>query len=233
MISQILDICFPRRCPVCGEIPPAGSRICPECLDALHIIRQPVCFRCGKELESPAMEYCSDCARKARSFVRSFALLQYNQAAARSMAAVKYNNRREYLDFYGEAFCRRYGPQILRLRPDAAVPVPIHPSRRRERGFNQAEELAVRLGRQLDVPVYPDALRRVKKTAPQKNLDPAQRLANLRQAFAPGTLPREVGTVLLVDDIYTTGSTMEACSRVLLSMGVKTVYGAVLCVGGS
>ena len=81
--------------------------------------------------------------------------------------------------------------------------------------------------------MYPDALRRVKKTAPQKNLDPAQRLANLRQAFAPGTLPREVGTVLLVDDIYTTGSTMEACSRVLLSMGVKTVYGAVLCVGGS
>ena len=232
--EAVISILFPRRCPVCGEIAePKGEKICPECRKKLSFVSGPWCLKCGKELETQDTEYCLGCRKGKRSFEFGAALLNYNEISARSMAQIKYQNRREYLDYYSEEMVRRLGHRISRMRAQILVPVRVHPARKRQRGYNQAEELAVRLGRQLDFPVYPDALRRVKKTAPQKNLDPAQRLANLRQAFAPGTLPREVGTVLLVDDIYTTGSTMEACSRVLLSMGVKTVYGAVLCVGGS
>lgn len=167
------------------------------------------------------------------------------------MAKIKYGNKREYLDFYGAAMAARFGKAICRMRADALVPVPIHPSRRRARGFNQAEVLADEIGRRLGVPVYPNLLVRTKKTAPQKELSAAERLRNLSGAFAfgrPGELwfrllmegrfpdgkkpPAVPETVILVDDIYTTGSTMEACARVLLENGVKNVYFLAVCITG-
>lgn len=223
---------FPRRCPVCGGIVlPRGELICPGCVKKLSPVRQPVCMTCGKQLEGGMAEQCGDCMRHPKSFRRNFALLNYNDAARYSMAAVKYRNKREYLDFYGRAVCSRFGRQILRISPDVLVPVPIHSSRMRSRGYNQAELLAGRVGEQLGIPVCPGALRRLKKTLPQKELDPAQRLKNLQQAFAAGQLPEGVKTAMLVDDIYTTGSTLEACARILLSMGVKEVYGLTICIG--
>lgn len=220
--ETVVSIFFPRHCPVCEEIvQPRGELICPECLKRLEPVKQPVCFKCGKELESDQMELCYDCTRHPRSFERNFALLNYNEAAGNSMISVKYRNRREYLDFYGRALCRRFGHMLIRIRPDLLIPIPIHPSRMRTRGFNQAQVLAEIIGEILKIPVYEGALKRSKKTMPQKELDPQQRLKNLEQAFEPGKLPAGVRTVLLVDDIYTTGSTMEACTRVLKRMGWK------------
>lgn len=178
-------------------------------------------------------EYCFGCAHHRRSFDGGMALLNYNAAAKTSMAAIKYRNRREYLDFYAAAADRRFAEQIARIRPDALIPVPVHRSRRRSRGYNQAEELAVRLGRRLQVPVEPRLLVRVKRTLPQRDLNPEERFRNLRDAFAispayAGAMPR---TVVLVDDIYTTGSTAEACCRVLKQAGIEQVYVLVLCIG--
>lgn len=231
--DMLTDILFPRRCPVCGDIPvPRGRLICPECVGKLSPVRPPVCQRCGKQVESERMEYCFDCGRRPSSgFQKNFALLNYNEAAKKSMAAVKYKNRREYLDFYGQAICRRFGRQILRLEPDVIVPVPVHPSRLRSRGFNQAAVLAERVGGILGIDVCPDGLRRVRRTLPQKELNPSQRLRNLQSAFGPGRLPEGTSAVLLADDIYTTGSTLEACAGVLRSMGVERVYGLTICVG--
>ncbi len=230
--EALAGILFPRRCPVCGDIVlPRGELICAGCAKELSPVRQPVCMVCGKEVESGRTELCADCMRRPKSFRRNFALLNYNEAARRSMAAVKYKNRREYLDFYAAAICRRFGRQLLRCGPDLLVPVPVHPSRLRSRGYNQAELLAERVGRELGIAVCPQALRRVKKTLPQKELSSAERMKNLRQAFAPGRLPEGVRTVILVDDIYTTGATLEACARILLSMGVRQVYGLTICIG--
>lgn len=232
MKDHIIDLLFPRRCPVCGDIvQPLGELICPGCVGELSPVRQPVCQKCGKEVESGRMEYCYDCERHNRAFERNFALLNYNTAASRSMSAIKYKGRREYLDFYSEAVCRRFAKTIRRISPDTLVPVPVHPSRRRKRGFNQAELLAGQVGRRLQIPVCRKGLKRAKKTLPQKELNQQERLRNLQQAFVPGSLPPGVRTVLLVDDIYTTGSTMEACARALKSMGVEKVYGLTLCVG--
>lgn len=230
--ETLMDLCFPRRCPVCEEIvEPFGQLICPGCVSQLSPVCQPVCQKCGKEVESDRIEYCFDCTRRPKSFERCFSLLNYNEAASRSMAAVKYRNRREYLDFYSQAICLRYGKIIKSLRPDGFIPVPVHPSRKRIRGFNQAEILAGRISANLEVPLYPNALKRIKKTIPQKQLNPAERLRNLEQAFAPGSLPENMDTVILVDDIYTTGSTMEACARVLKRMGAARVYGLAVCIG--
>ena len=230
--ETVISLFFPRRCPVCGDVVhPFGQFICPECVKKLSPVKQPVCHRCGKEIVSAAAEYCPDCMRRKRTFERNFALLNYDDTARRSMAAVKYKGRREYLAFYSQAVCLRYGRIIRRAAPDVIVPVPVHPSRERQRGFNQAELLGDHIGKQLGIPVCPDGLRRVKKTLPQKELNQEERLKNLQQAFVPGNLPEGTRTVLLVDDIYTTGSTMEACAQALKVMGAEKIYGVTLCIG--
>ncbi len=230
--ETLVSLLFPRRCPVCGGIVlPRGGLICPGCVKELSPVRQPVCAVCGKELEAASRELCGDCMRRPKTFRRNFALMNYNAAASRSMAAIKYKNKREYLDFYAGAICRRYGRQLARLEPDCLVPVPVHPTRLRQRGYNQAELLAERIGKILGLPVCPEALLRTKKTLPQKELGSAERLRNLQQAFEAGRLPEGARIVVLVDDIYTTGSTLEACARILVSMGARKVYGLTICIG--
>ena len=178
------------------------------------------------------MEYCSDCMGHFHAFESGVALLNYDETARSVMAQIKYKNKREYLDFFGAAMAKRYGRTVARMAVEAIVPVPIHSSRRRARGFNQAEVLAEILGDKLKIPVEPQMLTREKKTRPQKELSAAERLKNLSGAFAAGKECGRIKRVLLVDDIYTTGSTIEACARVLQSAGVETVYFAVICMTG-
>lgn len=228
----LTGLLFPRRCPVCGDIVmPKGELICPECVKKLSFVREPTCKKCGKEISRYEAEYCYDCTKHRRTFEYGKALVNYNDAAKDSMVKIKYKNKREYLDFYIEAICVRYGSQIKRMNADALVPVPVHPSRRRARGYNQAELLANGIGERLGIPVRPDLLRRSKKTAPQKQLNPAERLKNLQEAFAAGDLPEGIRDVILVDDIYTTGSTIEACTRALTKAEAGHVYFVAICIG--
>lgn len=231
--ETILNILFPRRCPVCGEIvKPAGSLICPSCFRELSFVKSPVCKKCGKEIMDETMEFCEDCMAHRHAFEYGVALLNYDEVARTSMVQVKYHNKREYLDFYGAAIAARYEQTIRRMNVDAIVPIPIHRSRLRKRGFNQAEILAEIAGERLGIPVRPEILIRTKKTLPQKELSAAERLKNLSGAFDAGVVPLEIRRILLVDDIYTTGSTIEACSRVLRAAGVEEVYFAVICMTG-
>ncbi|MCI8455118.1 MAG: ComF family protein [Lachnospiraceae bacterium] len=233
MRETILNLLFPRRCPVCGEIvQPAGRRICPSCLKRLSFVKAPVCKKCGKEISDDAAEYCEDCLSGRRTFEYGAALLNYDETARRSMAQIKYKNKREYLDFYGLALAARYEKTIRRMGIDVIVPVPVHASRRRARGFNQAELLADILGRQLRLPVRPELLVRKKRTLPQKELTASERFKNLSGAFQAQRPFPKLRAVLLVDDIYTTGSTIEACTRALKEAGVPRVYFVVLCMTG-
>lgn len=231
-LHTVLDALYPRRCPVCDQIVlPKGALICPACFPKLSYVKGPVCKKCGKQVFSDTVEYCFDCTRRHHSFEYGLALINYDDYARHSMAAIKYKNKRQYLDFYAEAICQRYASQIQRMNAQALIPVPIHPSRKRQRGFNQAELLANNIGARLGIPVYPSALLRDKKTLPQKQLNPSERLKNLQQAFRPGVIPPGITSVILVDDIYTTGSTVEACTRVLLSAGIRHVYMITICIG--
>lgn len=233
MKSTILDILFPRRCPVCGEIvKPAGNLICPSCFRELSFVKSPVCKKCGKEIVDETMELCEDCMIHRHAFEYGIALLNYNETARKSMAQIKYNNKREYLDFFGALMAARYEKTIGRMNVDVIVPVPVHESRLRKRGFNQAEVLADIMGKQLGIPMEPDLLARTKKTLPQKELTATERLKNLSGAFDAGVIPEGVRRVLLIDDIYTTGSTIEACARALRNAGIESVYFAVICMTG-
>lgn len=231
--ETILNILFPRRCPVCGEITkPAGSLICPSCFQKLSFVKAPICKKCGKEIISEIQEYCDDCMTHRHTFEHGVALINYDETARKSMVQIKYKNKREYLDFYGRAMALRYEKTIERMQVDAIVPIPVHRSRRRRRGFNQAEVLAEIMAGHLKIPVKPEMLVRSKRTLPQKELSAAERLKNLSGAFLSGEIPEGVKSVLLVDDIYTTGSTIEACSRVLRNAGIGRIYFAVICMTG-
>lgn len=239
MIRQtVINLLFPRRCPVCGDIVlPEGALICPSCIQKLSPVKQPTCRKCGKEVFGDRMEYCLDCTRHQHTFESGVALLNYNDAARKSMAAIKYRNRREYLDFYAQALFVRYGKWMNHIQADAFIPVPVHPSRLKKRGFNQAKELADRLSRLTGIPVISNLLIRIRKTAPQKELSPTERLKNLQQAFAVSStfqhsdFPPVPSRVILVDDIYTTGSTVECCTRILKQAGVQEVYFITICIG--
>lgn len=236
IVNFMVNLLYPRRCPVCGGIVfPEKNLIHPSCISRLSPVKSPSCKKCGKEVTSGQAEYCYDCSRHPHTFESGMALFNYNEAARDSMAAIKYKNRREYLDFYASAMDYRFRKIILRLDADVLVPVPIHPSRRRRRGYNQAEELADRLSGRWKIPVDAGLLTRKKKTAPQRELSPAERLKNLREAFSVNIKHEKSAgipkTVILVDDIYTTGSTAEACTRVLMEAGVKKVYVVVICIG--
>ncbi|MEF9938538.1 MAG: ComF family protein [Clostridium sp.] len=230
--SLLIDTIFPRRCPVCGDIVmPRGQLICPSCFQTLSFVHSPTCKKCGKEVTCDTVEYCLDCTRHKRSFEYGIALANYDDASRKSMTGIKYKNKREYLDFYIEAGIHFCGERLLRMNADAMLPVPVHPSRMRRRGFNQAEILAKGLGRGLDLPVYTNVLLRNKKTEPQKILGPSERLKNLEKAFTAEAIPDGISRVILIDDIYTTGSTIEACARTLKRAGIKKVYFFAICIG--
>ena len=236
MISYGVDWIYPRRCPLCQEVTKGHCFICEQCENDIPFVEQPYCMKCGKPLykEAMAKEYCYDCKKHMRSFVRSYSLLRYEGKVKQSMYQFKYHNKTEFADWYSRELVRRYGKEWKRLHMNAIVPVPVHRKKKRQRGYNQAEILAKKLAELLEIPYYPNGLIRIIETRPQKELDDKQRYRNLKQAFLIGTLETvtEPKTILLVDDIYTTGATLEACTEVLLESGyAKSVYGCTVCIG--
>jgi ComF family protein len=202
----------------------------------LEYIGEPRCKKCSKPIEFEEQEYCSDCVKKQFHYKKGYSIWIYNDSMKKSIAYFKYHGRREYSVFYIQEMVKHYGEQIIRLAPDVIVPIPLHRSREAHRGYNQADILAKGIGRELHIPVASKLLVRNKKTVPQKQLSDKQRLQNLQRAFRYNNevatkYKREIKRVVIVDDIYTTGSTIEACTNVLLEHGIKEVYFITLCIG--
>ncbi len=237
MFQNLIDMLYPVRCPVCREIVvPKGQRICGGCKDKFRLIEEPRCKKCSKPVEFEEQEYCSDCMRKDFHYVRGYSVWIYDAVMKESIADFKYRNKKENAKFYLEELLSHYREAINKLALDALIPVPIHRSKHKLRGYNQAAILAWGIGRELGIPVLNELLIRVKKTLPQKQLDDRERLENLKEAFrinrkAADSYRKQLNRVLLVDDIYTTGSTVEACTGILLEHGVREVYFATLCIG--
>lgn len=229
--EQLLSLVYPHRCPVCDGIPDYGARICPECEEKLVYIGEPVCKKCGKPLGVEEEEYCYDCGRHRHEFDGGKALFVYQGRIRDSLWRFKYQNRREYAYFYAKRTAERCGAWILRREIEAIVPIPLHKRRRRERGYNQAELYARHLGRMLGIPVETRLLIRVKQTAPQKELSDIQRKNNLKRAFKCNANIVQFKKVLIVDDIYTTGSTMDAAAEALKHTGVQEVFFACISIG--
>lgn len=233
-IAAVIDLVYPRRCPVCGDIlkqPKRWGYICPACRRQLSYIEPPVCLQCGKHIEDEEQEYCDDCRKHKKHFIRGYPVFVYDGALRDSVIAFKYKNRREFADFYAGEILRRHGAALRELGADGLLPVPVHRSRYRKRGYNQAELLAQALSERLGIPYYGRELYRVEKTHVQKSLNEKQRQKNLKNAFKRKRNSVKLNRVILVDDIYTTGATVEACTQVLLGTGAERVYYVSICIG--
>lgn len=230
IVQWILQLLFPGRCPVCDMIVrPAGEKICVSCMKKLKLLTPPWCIKCGKKLYEEG-ELCADCKRVRHNFVRGRALYEYG-AVAPSVYRLKYGKRQEYADYFGEEIARYLGEFIRQVQPDGLIPVPLHRKRRIKRGYNQAELLADSLGRCMNIPVYDKLVYRVKNTKPLKKQNPKERQNNLKKAFIIRQNDVKLDTIIIIDDIYTTGSTVDEVSEVLKKHGVKKVYVITLACG--
>ena len=230
-LTTFLSLLYPRRCPVCDvPVKPWNALVCRECETALSYIKPPRCMKCGKHVGDDGKEYCADCTAHVHLYDSGRALFSY-QSVSSSIARFKYHGRREYASFYAACMADVLGNFIRDCMADALIPVPLHRSRKRVRGYNQAEVLARELSALTGIPVCSDLIGRVKKTIPMKELPASGRQNNLKRAFKILRNDVKLSTVIIIDDIYTTGSTIDAMSSELKKAGVERIYFMSLAIG--
>lgn len=227
------ELVFPRRCPVCDRpVQPFGALICSSCEGMLQRVQAPACSRCGKQLRCAAPGLCRDCRRLSHVFERGCAVFTYHSAAG-GIFRFKYKGRQEYGAYYGKCMAQRLcetgGGAVW--KPDLLVPVPVSAKRLQQRGYNQALILAREISRLTAIPVCENVLRRVTDTLPMKNMTPAERQNNLKKAFQAFGNDVELNSIMLIDDIYTTGATMDACAHALYRQGARRVCFITLAAG--
>lgn len=231
--TMTLDLLYPRRCPICHGIAPYGSRICPECRRKIPYIVTKRCLKCGKPVEE-GMNFCDDCLKTPHSYTEGVGVFLYDDTMRQSIAELKYRGRPEYGEVLGDLVFGEMEEKIAYWKPDVIVPIPLHPDRLAKRGYNQAELIAGRIAERSGVPMESGLLARRNATRVMKKLDAKERKSNMSRAFeVPQNAKVQVPPkVLLVDDIYTTGSTIDAASEALLAAGARYVFFLTVCIGG-
>lgn len=231
-INEIItDLIFPRRCAICDEVIPYGGGYVCSGHTNLPYVKPPFCMRCGKEIDSEEKEFCLDCEKHVRNFDRGFPVFNYLEPVKTSVLAIKYHEKIEYGDFYGREMAAKVRPYINRYGIDAVTCVPLHRKKLRHRGYNQALVLAKVVAKELGLPLCSDMLVRNRYTTPQKTLDNVERANNIKQSMAIGKVYPQYKNVLIVDDIYTTGITIDVCASLLKKAGACHIYYSSVCVG--
>lgn len=234
--NGLLDLAYPPHCLVCEEH--ARPVLCEDCAARFVVpIPEPTCRVCGRPNE-PEETDCRHCRENAPAggwaFDTARATAIYEGPLRYAIHKVKYGRSEPLGDALGAFFANRLvADETLVVRPDVVVPVPLHAQRRLRRGFNQAERLAGPVAQLLGVPLLPHGLQRTRRTAAQVGLSSQERRANQAGVFA-ATDPAAVAgrTVLLVDDVFTTGSTCSAAAHALKAAGAARVDVATLAAGG-
>jgi len=223
---RLLDVILPPHCLKCrAPIGEAGS-LCADCWRGVSFISDPLCAACGLPFEVPAGPgaLCGACLRRRPLFERARAALAYDEASRGMILAFKHADRTEAAPAFAR-WMARAGRDLVQVA-DIVAPVPLHWRRFWRRRYNQSALLAWALGRQTGLKVVPDLLERVRATPSQGGLGRLARARNVQGAFRlQARMAARVrgARVLLVDDVYTTGATAEACARTLLRAGAAAV----------
>jgi len=232
-LNSLLDVFYPKICPVCQRALKNGEYICSDCKDRVVYASGNICCKCGKILKNDAAVMCRICETTECFFAEGRSVFYYNDAIKKSLTDFKYHNRREFSRFYVHEIVEQWEEKIKLWNIDIIVPVPVHEKRLRERGYNQAYVIARKLSQQMDVSTDEVLIRR-DKTKPQKELDRIERVKNLKEAFAVSESRVDAikgKNILLIDDIYTTGATISACSQKLVEAGANAVFFITVATG--
>lgn len=219
---------------MCGDIiTPRQQIVCPGCVNIFQVIKDPKCLKCGKPVEQEEQEYCFDCTKTTHHYNRGISLWIYDERVKKSISNYKFHHRREYSKYYIQEILHYYRQEIISVAPEVLIPVPLHKSKLNDRGFNQACLLARGISKSVGIPVIENYLLRCHKTKAQKRLNDRERAKNLDEAFNVNPIYNTApySKVMLIDDIYTTGSTIDACAKVLLQTGVKEIDFISLSIG--
>ncbi|MBI5033910.1 MAG: ComF family protein [Chloroflexi bacterium] len=214
--QALLDLFFPPRCVVCRQI---GEWFCAPCRQAINRILPPICQQCGRPLNRTDCPYCQKLPLQING---TRAVAFFEGSVRQAIHALKYNHRPELARPLGALLSDYFSAHPIPA--DALVPIPLHPEREHARGYNQARLLAQELGRHSNLPVWNDVLTRTRHTRPQVELDAVDRRDNVHDAFV--ATERVTGArILLIDDVCTTGATMDACGQALQARAAKSVWG--------
>lgn len=220
MLRKLSRLLFPPRCVLCRRAGDGELDICPSCYQSLPLIKH-ACVQCALPLEGErhAHSLCGRCLNRVPAFDRSVSLMRYDNRAVQLITRYKFHDSLSYSRLLAELLLIRLAE--IRM-PDCLIAVPLHASRLRERGYNQSHELGKILASRLGIPLQSEAVVRVRETCQQTGLDAKQRRQNIRGAFAV-VAPIEYKHVAIIDDVVTTGSTVNELARVLKKAGVETV----------
>jgi ComF family protein len=216
-----LDLLFPPRCVACSQV---GSWFCTACQGAVEFVPRPICPRCGQPASTD--DLCLQCQRNPSQLdaIRSVAF--HGGALRQAIHHLKYKRRRELAAPLGQMLFVCW--QETHLPADIVIPVPLHASRQKERGYNQAGVLARVLAEHAHLALNEAQLVRRRATAPQVGLGAQERKVNVQDAFVWTGDGLADARVLLVDDVCTTGATLEACALALRQAGAKSVWALTL-----
>ncbi len=233
-LRGLVSLLYPPACAGCGATVEAGNTLCVRCDDDAPRLRAPFCDRCSQPFAGAITEtfVCANCHDRMLHFDAAVSAYRSRGIVREVMHDFKYGGQLHLRHLLGRWLGEALGDPRLAERPfDCLVPVPLHPARERERGFNQAQVLAKLLGRASGLPVRP-LLQRIRYTTTQTQFDRDERMENLAGAFRlrRGATVQEC-RVLLIDDVLTTGSTLSECAAVLKKAGARSVYAATAARG--
>lgn len=228
-----LDLIYPPRCLVCER--PARPDLCETCAAQFLPIPEPICGMCGRPCEGDGpCRFCAASPGGGWHFETARAAAVYQGPLREAIHRFKYGPAESLGEPLGAFLANRCVVDgLLTAAVDLAVPVPAQAAHLRERGFNQAALLAAPVAEMLGAPLRADALRRIRRTPPQVGLSAAARRGNLDNVFAAGDADAIAGrSVLLVDDVLTTGTTVNQCAAALKAAGARAVHVVTLAAGG-
>jgi ComF family protein len=223
-----LGFIWPEVCQVCevARATPAEGFVCGECRQQVRLVAGPFCQQCGLPFNGALTTdfSCSNCQDVTWYFSSARAAVISQGVARDIILRYKYQRARWFEPFLAEFLVRAAVPVLAGQNPTLIVPVPLHPVKEREREFNQAARLGQHLAKALGIPLNAKILRRVSFTVTQTKLSRAERASNMRAVFAlkPG-ISLAGQNIVLVDDVFTTGATTNACARVLHAAGAAQV----------
>ncbi len=230
LFDPFLTLLYPPRCLVCRTLGESG--LCAACASQILPIAAPFCAVCGHTLTDSR---CANCAAQAPAFRCSRSLGAYDGVLRHTIHQFKYRDRSQLAVPLGRLlaeYARAHASELNALHFDVLLPMPMHPVRQRVRGYNQSERLARVLSSELDLPLLTGVLVRARPTRPQVGLSGEARRTNLRGAFTVSQPDSVQGkTLLLVDDVVTSGSSLHECAAALSAAGAQAVYALTLAAG--